>query len=409
MTRHEQALSLAGNGVIAVTATPLHALILEDNLNDAELLVAELRHSGFEPTWSRVDDEAGFLVGLAGAPDVVLADYLLPKLTVLDALRLMHDSGYQLPVIVISGVMTEETCVQSLRHGAVDYLLKDRLTRLGPAIRHALAQQELIVQRRLADQRAVDAAVLLQRQADQLTQTNEDLKELDRLKSEFLSTVSHELRTPLTSILGYAEILRDGDVGGELPPAELRIVGIIDQNGRRLLALVENLLDFARMENGVIPLDLSRVDVGELAEAACAAVRPTLFLPAGVVLLTEIQPEPAPVEADRAQLERVVQNLLTNAAKFTRRDGVVAVRVDRDGEQVRISVVDTGIGIPPAEQSRIFERFFRTSLAWKSAIRGSGLGLCISRAIVEAHGGQIDFESALGIGTTFTVRLPGAE
>jgi len=130
-----------------VTA-PLRVLLLEDSADDAELLVFELRQAGFDPSWRRVEDRAGYLAALDHTPDVILADYSLPQFTAIDALHLMRERGDDIPTIVVSGVMSEESCVEVLRHGAVDYLLKDRLTRLGPAVRHALAQQRLIVGRR---------------------------------------------------------------------------------------------------------------------------------------------------------------------------------------------------------------------------------------------------------------------
>jgi len=141
---------------------PLRVLVLEDNANDADLLIFELRRAGFDPKWSRVDDSAGLLAGLADLPEIVLADYSLPQLTALDALQLIRESGYDTPVIIVTGVMSEETCVQSLRHGAIDYLLKDRLTRLGPAVQHALAERRLVAARREAELHAAESARTLQ-------------------------------------------------------------------------------------------------------------------------------------------------------------------------------------------------------------------------------------------------------
>jgi len=233
----------------------------------------------------------------------------------------------------------------------------------------------------------------------------ERLRQLDSAKSEFVSTVSHELRTPVTSIVGYTELLEDGTV---VPPTEEQrsMLESIARNGQRLILLCDDLLTLSGLDSGATGWEHQTIDLTTLVPAAEEAVRPVL---AGRDLeLSMIAPEPVLVLGDRVQLERVLTNLLGNAVKFTEDGGRIECRVERQDDEAWVRVTDTGIGIPHEEQSGLFQRFFRSSTAQERAIQGTGLGLSIVAAIVAAHGGRIDVDSAHLEGTTFTVRLPVA-
>jgi PAS domain S-box-containing protein len=481
--------------------TPLSVLLLEDNPDDAELLVFELRRAGFAPDWRRVDTRTAFVEALECRPEIVLADYSVPQFGALEALHVLGTGHRDIPAIVVSGAMSEEACVDALRHGAVDYLLKDRLTRLGAAVEHALAQQGLIVASREHEQRfrtAFDHAPIgmavtdlggrvvevnqalfqmtgltpdaafsdilaegdrpmvtdhvkrlaagdhslgsfelrlcqpggdtvwgqysasliavgsghvvhqivdvtdRRRTAEALQRSVEELQELDRLKSDFIATVSHELRTPLTSIRGYTEILFEDP---ELGSAHRSIIGIIDRNGQRLMDLIEDLLTFSSIESGQLVLANGPVQMKQLIDAAGEAVRPVLES-AGLALSLDVAPNLPIVEGDGGQLERVLLNLLSNAAKFSNPGGAVLVTAKAQSGYVVLSVEDSGVGIPEHEQANLFTRFYRTSDAQRRAINGSGLGLAISKAIIEAHGGWISLESTVDVGTTISFGLP---
>ncbi len=232
------------------------------------------------------------------------------------------------------------------------------------------------------------------------------MKELDGVKEALVSSVSHELRTPITSILGFIEMLEDGDYG-RLSEAQAQVLGRVSENGSRLLTLIDDLLALARIQDGVMPLDLQPLDLGDVVRSAWAALegrfhgrdlRVSLQLPEG----------PARAEGDRDQLERLMVNLIGNAIKFTPDGGEVTVRLRRLGDRFGIDVTDTGIGIPQEEQAELFGRFFRSSLAAENAIQGTGLGLSIVKAIAEQHGGGVSVESEPGRGSTFRVDLPAA-
>jgi two-component system, OmpR family, sensor kinase len=230
------------------------------------------------------------------------------------------------------------------------------------------------------------------------------LRELDQQKSDFVSTVSHELRTPLTSIIGYLEMLHDGDAG-ELTEDQLDLLVVGQRNADRLLALIEDMLTLSRIESGLLHRTERPVDLGGLTTDVTTELLPRLT---GRDLTLEVHVDtPLPdVLGDRDQLERVLFNLVGNALKFTPDGGHVEVRVTADVDAVELSVSDTGIGVPEDELGRLFDRFYRASTATRSAIPGTGLGLAITRLLVEGHGGELSARSVLGDGTTFTVRLP---
>ncbi len=230
------------------------------------------------------------------------------------------------------------------------------------------------------------------------------LEELDRQKDAFLSTVSHELRTPLTSMTGYLELLEDGDAG-ELTAEQKRMLSVIDRNAVRLRSLIEDLLFLNRMRSdpgssaGHVPLDA-------LVQQACDEMAP-LTTARGVLL--DVGPLAGlAVPGDRTQLVRVLTNIVSNAVKFTPAGGRVRVSTAAvpGVEAVRVVCADEGMGIPEAEQDRLFTRFFRASNATKHEVPGTGLGLVVVRGIVEAHGGRLTLSSLEGVGTTVVVELP---
>jgi PAS domain S-box-containing protein len=240
----------------------------------------------------------------------------------------------------------------------------------------------------------------------QAQEQNERLRKLDRMKDEFIALVSHELRTPLTSICGYLELLLQDEVMGDLPADRHNWLEVIDRNAERLLRLVEDLLLTAQASAGSLALDKAELDVAAVVDQAVEAGTPVAAA-RGITLASTTEPLPL-ANGDRLRIGQVVDNLISNALKFTPPGGSVEVRTYRHNGAVRIEVADTGMGVPEAEQDHLFERFFRTARAQEEAIPGVGLGLSIAKAIVEAHDGRISMRSAEGVGTTFCVDLPVA-
>ena len=231
---------------------------------------------------------------------------------------------------------------------------------------------------------------------------NERLRELDHLKDNLISVVSHELRTPLTSILGYLELLQqDRD---QLTQRQRHFVRVVGRNAERLLNIVVDLLFVAQAQAGQMTLDRQPLDLSKLAGHAIEAALPAAN--ERQIAINVVQCPEAIVRGDSQRLAQVLDNLLSNALKFTPRDGSVEVRLSASREEVVIEVSDTGIGIPAAAQRELFTRFFRTDAAIAAAIQGTGLGLSIVKAIVEGHGGRVGVESTEGQGATFRVTLP---
>jgi signal transduction histidine kinase/HAMP domain-containing protein len=230
-------------------------------------------------------------------------------------------------------------------------------------------------------------------------------REAERVKEEFFALVSHELRTPLTAVLGYVELVLAEHSHPDADHAEQhRHLEIVERNAQRLLRLVGDLLFAAQVESGSLLLDPGVVELAQITREAVEAARPRAE-DAGILLTAQIDPLP-PTVGDRDRLTQVLDNLISNALKFTPGGGRVEVRIGAVGEDARLQVSDTGVGVPQEEQSRLFDRFFRASNATSRAVPGVGLGLMIVRAIVAAHGGTIAVASEVGAGTTFTVRLP---
>ncbi|MGE5690504.1 MAG: ATP-binding protein [Pseudomonadota bacterium] len=244
-------------------------------------------------------------------------------------------------------------------------------------------------------------AAELEKRQRELEEQNAQLRTSEQLKSELVSIVSHEVRTPLASVLGFTSLLLQRDVPAE---ERRRYLEIIDQQGKRLAALLDDFLDVQRIEEGRLELVHERVDVSallreqvQLYEAQSTEHALALRLPASSLL----------VEGDGDRLAQVIGNLLSNAIKYSPTGGRIEVEGDRADGRVRLRVRDHGLGIPEGQHDRIFTKFFRGDAA-ASGIAGSGLGLAFARAVVEAHGGSIGFRSAAGRGSTFWVELPAA-
>jgi len=255
---------------------------------------------------------------------------------------------------------------------------------------------------------------------DELLEANEKLKELEKMKSDFLSTVTHELRTPLTSVLGFSKIIKkrleevilplvncsDPKVNKAVKQVQDN-VGIIIAEATRLTQLINDVLDIAKMESGKTDWKNEPLSVAEVIERAIAATT-SLFEQKGICLLTEIQEGLPVIHGDRDRLIQTVINLLSNAVKFTDQ-GSVTCKARLAGNELLVSVIDTGIGIAPENHEKVFEEFRQVGDTLVNKPKGTGLGLAICKQIVEHHGGRIWVESELGKGSNFTFALPVKE
>jgi signal transduction histidine kinase len=244
----------------------------------------------------------------------------------------------------------------------------------------------------------------LHHEAQLLSQQNEGLRELDRMKDEFIAIISHELRTPLTSIAGYLELVLDD---AHLLTADHReSLAVVSRNVGRLTLLANDLLLLAAAENGTLVLAKTSFELSELLAEAENAARPQAGAN-GVALSVEVDGT-SHLYADRPRLAQLLDNLISNAIKFTPAGGSVTVRAASAGDQLLVEVEDSGIGIPADELPRLFDRFYRARSAKTRNVAGTGLGLAIAKTIADAHDAQLRVTSELGRGTTFQLRLPTA-
>jgi len=372
---------------------PLKVLIVEDSENDALLLLRELRHSGYEPLHERVYTADSLNAALETKPwDVVISDFVMPQFSGLEALKLIKNKGLDIPFIITSGKISEDTAVLSMKAGAADYIMKDNLTRLGPAIERELQETSI----RRESEKSYQA--LKEREAELRV-----LKQVDKLKDEFIGLVSHELRTPLTVILGaLSTVITEGD---KLSAKETKqLVSDAYSEAEMLSDILANLLELARAQANRLRINEEPVNI---RETIVAVIRNMKQLTTGHPILIDCD-ESIVVNADRVRLRRILHNLLDNAVKYSAPKTKIEIFATRREGEVLIGVRDKGIGIPLEKQGMLFESFQRL-VPENSTVSGTGLGLVVCRRLVEAHGGRMWVESQPGVGSTSQFTLPMAE
>ncbi|HYG64398.1 MAG TPA: ATP-binding protein, partial [Thermoanaerobaculia bacterium] len=306
-------------------------------------------------------------------------------------------TGDTVPVEAISGKVLskhgEDTAIVTILHDLTEAVEKARLYE--QVKRHS---EELREKVREATGELAEQNELLRRQAFQLEQAS-------AAKSQFLANVSHELRTPLNAILGYTHLLLEG-VSGELAPRQTEKLQRVDSNARHLLAIINDLLDIARIESGKMPIQLERFELHELIDEVMAEVEP-LITGTRLEVTRAVSPGVPEIRSDRQKVKQIVLNLLSNALKFTPQ-GSVAIQVgfEEPSEHVFIAVTDTGIGISEENQKTIFEAFGQADSSYTKRHSGTGLGLSICRRLATLLGGDISLRSQLGEGSTFTLVFP---
>jgi PAS domain S-box-containing protein len=307
------------------------------------------------------------------------------------------ETGAAVPFEAIAGKVLSEhgelVGVVTILHDRTEALEKERLYE-----QLKRASDELEEKVRQATAELVRQNELLRRQHIQLEQAS-------ALKSQFLANMSHEFRTPLNAILGYTSMLMQG-IAGDMTPQQKRNLARVDSNSKHLLSLINDILDISRIEAGKMPLHASEFPIPELIAEVTAELDP-IILRSKLKVTTELDPEATILHSDRQKLKQIVLNLLSNALKFTPEGSItVTTRLRRGDETVAIAVKDTGIGIAPEDQSRIFEDFRQADSSPTREYGGAGLGLSICRRLASMLGGRITVESKLEAGATFTLILP---
>jgi signal transduction histidine kinase len=381
---------------------PIRILLIEDSEEDAEIILRTLRGGDFAPEHLRVETAEAMIAALDEVGwNLVISDYRLPTFSAPDALELLKETGLDVPFIIVSGTISEDIAVESMRAGARDFLVKDKLARLNAAV-----QREL----RAADDRRSQREE--ERRNRDLEQARDQAERENRFKSQVLASMSHELRTPLNAIIGFSELLVDQKAGA-LSDKQTGYIEDILRSGHHLLALINDILDLSKAAAGRLELDVTTIAVGPLVTEVISMLQPQTQ--AKQIAIERALPEVFPeVLADTERLKQILCNLLSNAVKFTPVGGKVTVRGAMAGTSeepaedcLQISVIDTGIGIRAEDQERIFGEFEQVRLKDVSSRQGTGLGLALARRLVELHGGRLWVESAgEGQGSAFHLTLP---
>jgi PAS domain S-box-containing protein len=505
-----------------ISTAMLHILLLEDDPVDCELIGTTLRKVGIEGNTTRVTNQRAFLDYLDHHhPDLILADYVLPQFDGIAALELAQNHCPEVPFILVSGVLGEEQAIDALKRGATDYVLKQRLERLGPAVQRALREKRIQQERQVVTRALrqtddllsaiVDASpvaivtldrggrimtwnpaaekiygwsaeavidkplpllpqneqsyfaerfnqvldndlvanleclhlqrsgapinisvslaplhddddhtygvvmtavditlhkqIEIQRQAllQQERHARAAAETANRVKDEFLAILSHELRTPLNAILGWIKLIQRG---GLKPEILQRAFDTIERNAIAQTQLINDLLDISRIIRGQVTLNLQPVNIAALLQTTVDTLGPAAKAKSIQVNL-QLPPHIASTLGDVNRLQQVFWNLLSNGIKFTPAGGTVTILGDVVQNQLMVQVQDSGIGIDPDFLPHMFDYFRQADSSTTRAQGGLGLGLAITRRLVELHGGTIQADSpGLNQGTNFTVTLP---
>jgi signal transduction histidine kinase len=255
------------------------------------------------------------------------------------------------------------------------------------------------------EEKVREATAELLRRNELLQRQHLELEQASQLKSQFLANMSHEFRTPLNAILGYTSMLLGG-VSGELSLPQKQKADRVDSNARHLLSIINDILDISRIEAGKMPLHIEEFEVPQLLAELLAEVEP-LLQKARLPTLVEVQPGLPALVSDRQKVKQVLSNLLTNAIKFTPQGQVkVSAELHASGREMRLAVQDTGIGISPADQAKVFDDFRQADNSVTREYGGAGLGLAICRRLATMIGARLTMQSEPGRGSTFTLTVP---
>jgi signal transduction histidine kinase len=377
--------------------SPLKVLLVEDLEDDAVLVLRALRAGGFDLVHRRVCTRDGLVAALVEEDwDVVISDYSMPGFDGPSALRIVRQLKGDLPFLIVSGTVGEELTVQAMKAGANDYVMKGKLARLAASVAREVHEAHERRERRAAE-KAADEARRDKRHADAA----------NLAKSRFLANMSHELRTPLNAIIGFSELM-EGGVAGAMSDKQIEFVGYVLSSSRHLLALISDILDLSKIDAGKMELHIEPTSLHDMASLVHTSLKP-LADKRGVSLSLELPATLPPLAADTIRLKQILYNLLSNAIKFSQHGGLVTLRARALGERIEVAVIDHGIGISREDLPRLFREFEQLGQHTAEQAQGTGLGLALTKRLVEQHGGSIAVESVLGQGSVFTVRLPTSE
>ena len=379
--------------ILLVEDNPDHALLTKNAIVSSKQRKCEVRVSGsVEEAMEQIETESVSLI---------VSDFHLPGKSGLEFLNWLNEKGIEIPFVMLTGSGDERTAVKALREGrAYNYIVKDGnyLNVLPHVIDETLIEH-------MADQERKRYEREIREKNAALEKANRELKKLDQLKSDFVSSVSHDIRTPLSSVQESIALILDGIVD----PNEVKgkhILEIAKKSLVRLTTMINDLLDFSKLEAGKMQLHMEPCDVQVLVDEVLGALK-SLADKKKIKFNFEPSQEFPKVACDAERIIQVLTNLVANAIKFTPESGSVTVHMEQvlDG-YIHMTVADTGVGIQKENLFRIFERFEQVKGTSPAGEKGTGLGLAICQELVKLHGGEIWAESEPGKGSQFTLSLP---
>jgi signal transduction histidine kinase len=371
---------------------PIQLLLIEDNEDDAILLINQLRNSGLNIIKQRtIQTEKTLKQSLIDDDwDIVISDYTMPGFDGLQALAIVREYNVDLPFILISGAIGEEIAVAALKAGANDYLLKDRLSRLPSAIKNELNTAKQ--QKRLKETQA------------QLVIANETAVLANKRKSQVLAFMAHEFKNPLQAITLFSDLLHD-EIYGTLNQKQHTSVSNIQIATQHLKTLVNDILDIAAIEAGKIKLNICQVDIISTIDQVLTLTR-ELGRQKNIAIENIYTINELIMNIDELRIKQVVINLISNAIKYSPENTCITLTLSKTNTSCSISIQDQGIGISEGDLTQLFQEFYRVDHQKSTHIEGVGLGLALTKTLVDLHHGRIDVMSEPGKGTTFTVVLP---
>ena len=386
------------------TMASAKVLAVDDEPRNLEVVSHFLEMEGFQVV-TAADGEAALAMVAADAPDLILLDVMMPGLEGFEVCRrLKADSATVfIPVVILTALKGTQERIKGAAAGADDFLSKpfdhvELITRVKSLVRVKRLHDQVQAYNRELEARVAQRTAELKRAYD-------ELKELDRLKSEFISNVSHELRTPLLHVKGTLGLLADGAMG-DVTPEQAQGLSVAQGAAEQLGRLIEDIVDFGQMYEEQ-RLTFEPVSVAEVCQSAARASA-RIANRHSITVNVSVPADLPPVRADLQSLTRVLWHLLDNAVKFSPSGSTVEIAAEQRRAGVRIAVQDHGAGIPLDQLDRIFQVFYQVDGSSTRKAGGLGLGLALVKRLVEAHGSRVEVDSEVGQGSTFAFELPVA-